>query len=71
MYLLCQIPRRYGDISPHFPSILIPRLNIIRHIAMLYGWPSYLSYADDVRKEMTKPRTVPRTVNSSFETPRL
>ena len=34
MYLLCQIPRRYGDISPHFPSILIPKSNI-RHIAML------------------------------------
>ena len=71
MYLLCQIPRRCDDISPHFPSILIPRPNI-RHIAMVFVvLPSYLSYADDVRKEMTKPRTVPRTVNSTFEMPRL
>ena len=29
---------------------------------------TYLSYADDVLKEITKPRTVPRTVNSVLET---
>ena len=69
MYLLCQIPRRCDDISPHFPSILIPRPNI-RHVAIV-DLPPYLSYADDVRKEMTKPRTVPRTVKSTFEMPRL
>ena len=30
---MCQIPRRCGDISPHFSSILIPRPDI-KHIAM-------------------------------------
>ena len=29
---------------------------------------THLSYADDVLKEITKPRTVPRTVSSELET---
>ena len=35
MYLLCQIPRRCDDISPHFPSILIPRPNILDTLQLL------------------------------------
>ena len=42
-----------------------------RQVFKAWSWrwkeKSYLSYADEVRKEMTKPNTVPNTVNSWFD----
>jgi hypothetical protein len=70
MNLLSQIPRSSDDIRPHFSSILIPLQCEMRTYKTSQERPKHLSYAEDVRKEMTKPSTVPRTVKSWLEIPR-
>ena len=54
------------------PSWYLHRINISVHCKVFFFFFNldHLSYADDVRKEMTKPRIVPRTVKSWFEIPR-
>ena len=50
------------------PSWYLDRMNT--RDTTMSSYSSHLSYAEDVRNEMTKPRTVPSTVNSWFEIPK-
>ena len=57
MYLLGQIPRRCGDISPHFPSVLIPRPNV-RHIkCFFFAILPFICWRYSERKDQTKDST--------------
>lgn len=69
-YHLCHVLRSDDDVCPHLSTILIPKKQFkpIQNIWVIAE--AHLSYADDVLKDITRPRTRPRTVSNWFDTPK-
>lgn len=65
-YHLTYVPRSSCDIRPHFSPILISEVFKLK-VEIQKRTITYLSYAEEVLKEITRPRTVPSTVNKAFE----
>ena len=65
-YCLRGITTEHHNTGPESAALGKPE-QVFRVWSWCWKEKSYLSYADEVRKEMTKPNTVPSTVNSWFE----
>lgn len=61
-----EVPTRDMNIRPHLSTILVS-IEILETQLCHELLNTYRSYADDVLKEMTRPNTVPNTVNNAFE----
>lgn len=65
-YRLRSVTAEDHDISPESTTLAKSR-QVFRARSWCWREKSYLSYADELRKEMTKPNTVPNTVINWFE----